>query len=35
MVRGRRTIEQVPSNFRQQVLDELTPLGLDGNWSSI
>lgn len=31
IVKGRRTIEQVPSSLRQQVLDELAALGLDGS----
>ena len=31
IVKGRRTIEQVPLSLKQQVLDELTALGLDGN----
>jgi hypothetical protein len=35
IVKGRRTIDQVPSSLRQQVLDELTALGLDGNGNPI
>lgn len=31
IVKGRRTIDQVPSSLKQQVLDELAALGLDGS----
>lgn len=30
IVKGRRTIDQVPENLRPQVLEELAALGLDG-----
>lgn len=35
IVKGRRTIEQVPSSLKQQVLEELTALGLDLNGNVI
>ncbi len=35
IVKGRRTIDQVPSSLKQQVLDELAALGLDGSGNTI
>lgn len=35
IVNGRRTIEQVPAQFREAVMADLTALGLDGNGQSI